>query len=167
MDTFGFENNDIDPAHLLVDADTKVNNTIDNAQASVQTDTEVASISARSSPSSDYVDIFGCQSYNASSAHLLPHSPICASHWFPIVRFVLFTGEQNDALGTDRKWDFLQKCIHGTKPKNKIVEEIDYVGIKHFPTNRIRLQGQANVFDKYPCVIIVPTVRAWREYVER
>ena len=34
------------------------------------------------------------------------------------------------------------------------------VGIKHFPSNRIRLAGQALYLDQYHCVLIVPILDA-------
>jgi hypothetical protein len=129
----------------------------------------VACKSSRSDDTSDKVNIFG-NSSNAHSAHLLPHAPNCASYWFPVVPLVLCTGT------TTLTFDFLQACIHGTilidetrssdESTAKRLKKTTNVGIKHFSTNRIRLNMQADYFDSYPCVIIVPIlsvelVRKW------
>ena len=127
--------------------------------------------SGRSRDSSVRVDIFGTQGPDAHSAHLLPHSSRCASHWFHIVPWVLYTNKE------ELSWDFLQKCIHGSTnvadaghengSKKSGATKLPKFGIKHFPTNRIHMTAQATYFDTYPCVIIVPimsvdNVRDWK-----
>ena len=128
----------------------------------------VASVnSTRTKSSSDNVDIFGQRS-NADSTHLLPHAPTSAPYWYPFVPFVLCTTEIEH-----HSWDFLQTCIHGSPKMNRTADgsllpgpRMDHVGIKHFPTNTIRLVAQRDYFDNAPCVIIVPIlnvkqVRKW------
>jgi hypothetical protein len=124
------------------------------------TGSKTADSSQRSKASDKHVDIFGEAGPNAASAHLLPHATICSSYWIPVVPLVLSTGE------ITLSWDFMQKCIHGTiDPSTR--KRIPHVGIKHFPTNRIRLVSQEIYLDKFPCVIIVPImtleeVRNWQ-----
>jgi hypothetical protein len=123
----------------------------------------VASSSSRSRLSASGVNIFGEPSTGAESAHLLPHASSCSKYWIPLVPWVLCT--QNIQLS----WDFMQKCIHGTLTQTadgRSGSKHSHVGIKHFPTNRIRLNGQKDFLDKYPCVILVPLlpleeVRNW------
>ena len=47
--------------------------------------------------------------------------------------------------------------INGFK-KTKNAEEVSESALKRSVYNRIRLQGQGNYFDKYPCVLIIPLV---------
>jgi hypothetical protein len=47
-----------------------------------------------------------------------------------------------------------QRCIHGFKLQEGLKQ--DNVGIKHFPTNQIRLQQYQAYFDEKPCVLIIP-----------
>jgi hypothetical protein len=120
----------------------------------------VADSSTRSSSSSLGVNIFGGDGSGAQSAHLLPHASFCSKYWIPVVPWVLCTGN------IQLSWDFLQKCIHGTLTEpndgdngsnaSGRRQKHSHVGIKHFRTNRIQLNGQETIFDKYPCVIIVP-----------
>ena len=63
---------------------------------------------SQSQCTSQKVDIFGCRSPKAHSAHLLPNAHSCASFWFSVVPWVLNTGNNN------LSWTFLQKCIHGS-----------------------------------------------------
>jgi hypothetical protein len=114
-------------------------------------------------------DIFRQKQSGAHSAHLMPHSRDCSERWFPIVPLVLHTEWDLSSLKQGRgnkctvKWEFMQKCIHGSKSQKY---KVPNVGIKHFPTNRIRLLCQADFLDRSPCVIIVPIltveqVRKW------
>ena len=107
--------------------------------------------SDRSQPFTLRMDIFGELSPAAHSAHLLPHAPVCASYWYPVIFWVLSIHAEEETL----TWDIMQKCIHGTN-KTGTNTKIPSVGIKHFPTNRIRLISQGTYLDTYPCVIIVP-----------
>ena len=110
--------------------------------------------------------IFGTPDISESGlAHLLPHSPECASLWYHLVPWVLCRLEdiQNDdnveETGTPAElanWMFLQKCIHGFKSN---AQRQKGVGIKHFPTNCIRLRDHKLYCDKWPCVLIVPIMR--------
>jgi hypothetical protein len=130
----------------------------------------VADSSSRSSSSNFGVDIFGKESLFAASAHLLPHASSCSKYWIPLVPWVLCTGD------IQLSWDFMQKCIHGTLTEpndgdngsnaSGRSKKLYHVGIKHFLTNRIRLNRQIDYLDKFPCVIIVPLlalekVRDW------
>jgi hypothetical protein len=122
----------------------------------------VASSSSRSRLSASGENIFGERSTGAESAHLLPHAPSCANYWIPVVPWVLCTGT------IPLSWDFMQKCIHGTlkQAADGKRKKHSHVGIKHFPTNRIRLDGQKAYLDNNPCVIAVPIlplakVRDW------
>jgi hypothetical protein len=132
----------------------------------------VADSSTRSSSSNFGVNIFGKESHCAALAHLLPHASSCSKYWIPIVPWVLCTGN------IQLSWDFMQKCIHGTLTEPNDGDDgsnalgrgkkHSHVGIKHFLTNRIRLDLDCPeiYLDKFPCVIIVPIltleeVRDW------
>ena len=80
---------------------------------------KIADDSSRKTPSTAglKIDIFGRPYETAHSAHLLPHAPSCAPYWFPVVPWVLST------VNHSRTWNFLQKCIHGTKVLNKTQSE--------------------------------------------
>jgi hypothetical protein len=113
----------------------------------------IASDSTRSRPSASGVNIFGKKSQFAHSAHLLPHASSCSKYWIPVVPWVLCTGD------IQLSWDLTQKCIHGTLTQTADARRRirqSYVGIKHFPTNRIRLDRQKDFLDDNPCVIVVP-----------
>jgi hypothetical protein len=101
------------------------------------------------------VDIFGVNSAGSESAHLMPHSPECASTWFPFVPWVsqATTEFDNDY---SKKWDYMERCIHGHTLSTIDQRKANYVGIKHFRCNRIRLSGQKTYFDDNPCVFIIP-----------
>jgi hypothetical protein len=132
-----------------------------------------ADSSSRPKPTDPGVDIFGVYSHAIYSAHLLPNDLVCASYWFPVVPFVLSAGQAK------LSWDFMQTCIHGSlnetdhlpvvggSDESSTPRKLPDVGIKHFPTNRIRFISQETYFDKFPCVIIVPImtleeVTSWR-----
>ena len=111
--------------------------------------------------------IFGTPDISESGlAHLLPHSPECASLWYHLVPWVLCRLEdiQNDdnveETGTPAElanWMFLQKCIHGFKSNTQRQKG---VGIKHFPTNSIHFRDHKNYFDGKHCpLLIVPVMR--------
>jgi hypothetical protein len=116
---------------------------------------EVADDSSRATPKSsissraNQLDIFGFKS-RAPSAHLMPYATCCSSYWFYIISWILLC--MNSKLPSA----YSQKCIHGSKSKKRKRGKVSLTGIKHFPTNRIRLHGQGVYFDTYPCVMIIP-----------
>ena len=90
----------------------------------------------------------------AQSAYLMPHSPACAATWFAFVPWVLATSE---TFENKEKWNYWSECIHGfNKETNGGEQREKHVGIKHFPTNRISLQGPKDIYDDNPCLLIVP-----------
>ena len=73
---------------------------------------------SKSKQSSSAVDIFGYSQAIAESAHLMPHSRICASLWYPIVKWVLIIKgdlNSNDTRPSESdRWKYFKKCIHGS-----------------------------------------------------
>ena len=50
-----------------------------------------------------------------------------------------------------------QKLIHGSQPKSgQNIRKENLVGVKHFATNKLRLQGQKKHYDDSPNVLIIP-----------
>ena len=163
----------IDRINRKTDKEEKDNRYGLTVDAASMVERDAALNSARTADLSDTVDIFGNRS-SAHPAHLLPYSTNCASYWTPIVRCVL-SFQKTEA----HSWDFVQKCIHGTEcteaeaSNKKLIYgstemsdsvstlagksyKMHSVGIKHFPTNRIRLFAQKDYYVRSPCVIIVP-----------
>ena len=148
-----------------IDIDDRYENTATGAAGSTYS---AATTSTRSRPSFK-VDIFGVDSSYSELAHLMPHSSECAATWFAFVPWVLNTPCTFD--NNDSKWKYMSKCIHGFKNKkqdgaNTRANTVDNVGLKHFPSNRIRLKCQKNIFDNDPCLLIVPImtvqqVKSW------
>jgi hypothetical protein len=67
---------------------------------------------------------------------MMPHSDDCAKYWYPLVPWVLPI--DSEKLKKDEM--YLQKCIHGFKQTNTKNKQ-NHVGIKHFTTNRIRINN--------------------------
>ena len=68
------------------------------------------------------LDIFGVVNTSAQLAHLMPHSPKCATLWYHFVPWVLYPlegimkipGTEAEPVSvTLSRWNILQKCIHG------------------------------------------------------
>ena len=152
-------------SHNVPDGDNLYEKTVEAAKKGDEKDDETYNSAEKFSAQED---IFGNRD---PIADLLPYSSSCASYWFPIVPWVLCTGEEK------LSWDFMQKCLHGSSKVTDVGLEngsemsgetrLPNVGIIHFPTNRIQLVGQEFCFYTYPCVIIVPilsveNVRNWR-----
>ena len=83
-------------------------------------------------------------------AHLVPASPLHASLYYNVARWVF-------GLGNDTSIEAIHKIIHGCK-KKKERNRISNVGLKHFSCNKIRLSGQKPFFDDDPCLMIIPTL---------
>ena len=107
------------------------------------------------------LDIFGCNEPTAKYAYLIPLANHYASLWYHFVPWVLCrleditinTGETKETMITPtEQWNYFQKCLHGCT-SNAMSEA--GVGIKHFPTNRIRVSGQANL-ERWFCFLIIP-----------
>ena len=151
----------------VIDAKNRYERTV---KAAVKNDEAVDS-STRTESSSMNVDVFGQSFRSAHSAHLLPYALTCSSYWFPVDPWVLCTGDENlswnikqkciHGLNAEKQKGFLQRlsCVlkkgqtivkkkskvtkhkgHGSKESGK--SRIQNVGIKHFPTNQIRLSAQ-------------------------
>jgi hypothetical protein len=97
-------------------------------------------------------DIFGASPFEVDVSHLLPASPDRASVYFNVVQCVLSMNPLPRRLRARMKT--LQKAIHGTLGAENY--RIELTGVKHFPTNKIRLAFQWLYFDKMSCVVIVP-----------
>ena len=91
----------------VADAENRYMNTV---LLAAQDNLSAANNSVESEDTSDCIDTFGLWGVPATLAHLLPNKgyPDASSLWFPIVPWVLHTGNKN------LEWAFLQKCIHGT-----------------------------------------------------
>jgi hypothetical protein len=92
-----------------------------------------------------------------------------SGRWFSAVPWILDLSKEQRAT-----WSVRQKCIHGyfvpkegataednvkLAPTASVKErQVNKVGIKHFPTNRVYLKGQVQFFDKSPCLLIVPAM---------
>jgi hypothetical protein len=116
------------------------------------------------------MDIFGNREGKPESAHLMPQSEKCSTYWFQFISWVLPRTELLKQLAKLRKrrrgnlkatlvdsikQAYEQKCIHGFIERQNQQKNAN-VGVKHFPTNRIRLTQQKDFLDKNPCVFIIP-----------
>jgi hypothetical protein len=161
--------------YVKINADNRYQKTFEEAMndANESADDSVRSTASTVSQGID-VDVFQVKkNFSCQSAHLLPYALLCALFWYVIVSFVLNTltwgsmksakNQRNDSEEDDdddsnsylKNWDFLQKCLHGSKSSGK---KIDNVGIKHFSTNRIILKEQGIYLDAKPCVLIIPVL---------
>jgi hypothetical protein len=124
-------------------------------------------------------DVCGSPDFDAQIAHLVPASPINASMYSDVARWVFAVEDSQDSVA-DMK--IVQKLIHGAKrdPKKRKQaakyrsakdakernKRLDCTGLKHMASNKIRLRNQAEFFDQKPCLLIVPVLtvdemKAW------
>jgi multidrug efflux pump subunit AcrA (membrane-fusion protein) len=98
-------------------------------------------------------DIFGRENCAAHYAHLMPASTNDANKWHLIVPGVL----SSKARGMDDKMSmFINGFRQLSKPGDEKLNRTPISGIKHFPTNKIRLENHDTYFDSIHCVLIVP-----------
>jgi hypothetical protein len=64
------------------------------------------------------LNIFGAKDSQAQSAHLMPHSPNCATFWYHFVGWVLKADDFVSWSDNDR-WTYMQMCIHGFALRKK------------------------------------------------
>jgi hypothetical protein len=95
------------------------------------------------------VNIFGSSS-NGEIAHLLPASSRNASLYDDVAAWTL-------ALPADTPSAVLQKAIHGSVPSGG-GSRIALTGLKHSVFNKLRLNGQGELYDRKPCIMIVPVM---------
>jgi hypothetical protein len=112
-----------------------------------------------SSPSSeDYdprlpTDMFGDDGVGGEIAHLVPVDVGRASVYFGVAQCALALTDLPS--GTRKRMKVLQKSIHGIVSACSGCR-IENSGMKHFPTNKIRLAHERVYFSERPCVVIVP-----------
>jgi hypothetical protein len=111
------------------------------------------STSSSLSCNSSLLDIFGNKNA-APKAHLMPASSKDASNW----NFIVSGTISNVARNMPHKMSmFLNGSRNKSDPSDpKTNRRVAHSGIKHFPTNIIRLSDQYYLYDKWPCVFIVP-----------
>jgi hypothetical protein len=112
------------------------------------------SISSRGTRGTRGFDIFGRENDDAHYAHLMPASTNDANEWHYIVAMVL----SFKARGENGK---MPMYINGFRPLSELGDEKlnnrkPFSGIKHFPTNKIRMAGQSTYLDSNHCVLIIP-----------
>jgi hypothetical protein len=95
--------------------------------------------------------IFAIEDTVAPVAHLVPGSSRKAAGYFDVAICALALDEAG------LSWETLQKAIHGAVPAGG-GGRIAHTGIKHSVTNKIRLPGQGDYFDRLSCVLIVPVM---------
>jgi hypothetical protein len=109
-------------------------------------------------------DVFGDNAFHVDVGRLVPADADHASVYFKVAQCVL--GMHDDlAPGTRARMKTLQKAIHGTLG-GADKGGIEFTGMKHFPTNKIRLAYHRLYFEEMPCVIMVPiiTLQQMREW---
>jgi hypothetical protein len=98
-------------------------------------------------------DMFGSDCVASEVAHLVPDDVDRASVYFAVAQCAL---AMNDLpSGTRERMKVLQKSIHGTLSASS-GRRIENSGMKHFPTNKIRLAHERVYFSERPCIVIVP-----------
>jgi len=110
------------------------------------------------------VNIFGKKaSILDHIAHLVPAGPTHADTWWFVVPW-LFGGwfKPDNPIWTS--WTVQRKAIHGARRAKGKREA--HSGIKHMVTNMVRIPGQLEFMDNFPCLLIVPImeideVREW------
>jgi hypothetical protein len=107
-------------------------------------------------------DILGNEETAAHIAHLIPASSTHAGMYDDVACWtlsltptVLLGGNPNRPFSDEERAAVKQKAIHGTK-EAKNSNRINGTGLKHSPCNKIRLDVQGEVFDRNPCLLIVP-----------
>jgi hypothetical protein len=125
------------------------------------------------------VDVFGTPKQPLMQlAHLVPHIPQKSTLYFDVVACVLGLqdtkegGQGGPGVVVPPGWDTVQKAIHGatttaSSAAGEKEKRATHTGIKHSVPNIIRLKGQAEYFDKRPCLLIVPILtldkaKAWK-----
>ena len=130
--------------------------------AAEDSENTVASKSPRSSNvSSEGQQIFATNIFGQTKqdhqhiAHLVPHSSDTATLYADAAIWVF-------GFGDIVSFDTLRRSIHGSIEKNGGKRRIVCTGLKHFVSNKICFAGQAEYFDRKPCVLIVPVMSAWQ-----